>query len=879
MSGNVLGMHVYQDMQIEAQREMQRKQQELQSARQSANEAAAEAVAGRRAAVSNLNLHEYSAMQDADTSLKAAQSNYNAASGEFYGLFEKMGKAVLNCRKDCNSKYSGLVDKYQRDACLAGCNMSVPGVADESSSVLGPHGERTRIASCSGLQDKGPQYCKSWTQTDCCSHLGPEDTTSSFAKGLVSKVASDCNTPIPSGASGWCTCSDGSKTGIVDCGHPAFSCNEACAPASKRPYTFDQAPKDCTLTDQYPYLVSCSQKGYCYDGLKDETYTTYFEEGEACPSTREVAGTPYYLKQSGRSGYCAPADQFTVPFCPDPQYDSFPTRLPKTGTACSSPNTRESCIQTAHPGWRPDASLCVKKNPSFVQKPCFIDPIRSWDPPPTSCKTYQGGASTGFTMVCYREKDASCLPPIDAGGVGNWKCQPGDTLVNNPGKGNGTGHVYTTFNSVPGLNIYAGDVDKIRESPALYFYTVPPPKGPYNESFYPDPITSMTKDNNGTLYIHTQMNPGNGKAGPVKIPAQYANCFDGAAVLYIGPKPGTPELPPPPTYWPASGANTYIYYNQGGALAGCKKGGYDRLCSKAEVTSMGGKCAAGYIADETRAGYYFDPKGGSGAGCGGPSAGWRTWFPSGYAAGAYCCDGPPPKKTPGYPCKCGTQGQAGTGTSTRDLSSTTECDCQKACEIGIHPDVPCNSWQFYLENGESHCYLHTGGTTAPTNNQNCGGALYANAAEYDKTIAACGCAAVPAGGVIQGQASLGERGFPASVLEAGNRYCWLSDSPRDKAADGGMKCPPQYPHLRRCCGPGSPWWCYASTSGASDGCNCQCPDCGTNSGFPSCASFGGYCTSDGAQKNCLKSTGCKVVGNPKINWYGGCVTKQSTPKF
>ncbi len=741
MSGNVLGTHIKQDMEIEAQLEMQRDRRALQAQQQAADAAARAAVSPRRTPVSNLNLREYSQMENSNSQLERARQAFATTEGQFYGLFEEMGEAVLNCRAGCNKKYSGLVDRYQRDACLAGCNMSVPGIEAETATVLGPRGSETTISSCRALEDKGPQYCKSWTQTDCCSHLGPEVTGGGGAwighagayvpagnnvipmqqgvsitaakatcrntpsckaityvtespgngiwfkdtaaidcgsaaaswttdtlgpavpgstcaekkgtQGLAAKVADDCNTPIPAGVSGWCTCSDGSKTGIVDCGHPVFNCNEACAPASKKPYTYDQAPKDCALTDRYPYLVACGQKGNCYDGLKDETYTTYFEEGEACPANRVVAGTTYFLRQSGRSDYCDAAE-YTVPFCPDPQYDSFPTRLPKTGTACSAPNTRQSCIQTAHPGWRPDTSLCKTKNANYVQQPCFVDPIRSWEPAPATCKTYRAGASSGSKLVCYRQSDAACIPAPVVDGV--HKCLTGDTLVNNPGKGSAAapGHVYTTFNSVPGLNIYATDVAKIRESPALYFYTVPPPKGANNETFYADAITSMTKDGNGTLYIHTQMNPGNGKAGPVKIPAQYADCFDGAAVLYIGPKPGTPEQPPPPTYWPPAGGARYIYHSKDDATAGCKKAGYDRLCSMAEVTSMGGMCAAGYVADGSPdpAGYYC-PEGACGypeGGCGPVKAGWRGWNPAS-PAGAYCCDGPAPAPAPPPKCK------------------------------------------------------------------------------------------------------------------------------------------------------------------------------------------------------------------------------------
>ncbi len=261
MSGNVLGTHIKQDMEIEAQLEMQRDRRALQAQQQAADAAAAAAVSPRRTPVSNLNLREYSQMENSNSQLERARQAFATTEGQFYGLFEEMGEAVLNCRAGCNKKYSGLVDRYQRDACLAGCNMSVPGIEAETATVLGPRGSETTISSCRALEDKGPQYCKSWTQTSCCSHLAPPDTTSGFATDLMSKVASDCNTPIPAGVSGWCTCSDGSKTGIVDCGHPVFNCNEACAPASKKPYTYDQAPKDCALTDRYPYLVSCGQKG------------------------------------------------------------------------------------------------------------------------------------------------------------------------------------------------------------------------------------------------------------------------------------------------------------------------------------------------------------------------------------------------------------------------------------------------------------------------------------------------------------------------------------------------------------------------------------------------------------------------------------------
>ena len=103
------------------------------------------------------------------------------------------------------------------------------------------------------------------------------------------------------------------------------------------------------------------------------------------------------------------------------------------------------------------------------------------------------------------------------------------------------------------------------------------------------------------------------------------------------PAPPPSSLYPPPTFWPQP-KEEYAYYNQGEALAACKKAGYAGLCNSASVIAKGGQCSAGYVSDSTRAGYYC-PEGGCGspAGCGGSQGGWRTWYPSGYHAGAYCC--------------------------------------------------------------------------------------------------------------------------------------------------------------------------------------------------------------------------------------------------
>ena len=67
MSGNVLGTHIKQDMEIEAQLEMQRDRRALQAQQQAADAAAAAAVSPRRTPVSNLHLRQYSQMENSNS--------------------------------------------------------------------------------------------------------------------------------------------------------------------------------------------------------------------------------------------------------------------------------------------------------------------------------------------------------------------------------------------------------------------------------------------------------------------------------------------------------------------------------------------------------------------------------------------------------------------------------------------------------------------------------------------------------------------------------------------------------------------------------------------------------------------------------------------
>ncbi len=479
------------------------------------------------AAVYGVNLSEWDEMLGLDSAQQGAEKALAGATGDLLKQQAKVGAEDKQCRAECKKKYNEPITDYQLAACLSGCQLGLSGTSTARATFTPPTGTVSSIGTCNALTQKGPQYCKGWADTGCCSHLAPVNASSALSQS----VAGNCNTNIPSTASGHCICADGGVTAVVDCGHPEFNCNQACAPEAKRGYTYDQTPQDCTLSSDYPYLIACGQKGYCYDGVKDETYTTYYEDGEACPANRAVGDTTYYLRQSGRAPYCSPASQYTVPFCPDPRYGEFIKQ------GCKQPNTVTSCLATVNTGWRPDKTLCSKNHgPTIsggdgtaVLQPCFIDNIVSW--------------GKGMCSV------ATCGPK------NVHPCKLMETCLTQ--KGEWTGHVHCSFNNVPGLNIFPQDVKKIKRSPALYFYTAPPPGG---DKFFADPITSMSTGSDGVLYIYTHMNPGTASgggpiasgagqrgagatAGPIRIPAKYASCFTNATTIYVAPTPGTAPEP------------------------------------------------------------------------------------------------------------------------------------------------------------------------------------------------------------------------------------------------------------------------------------------------------------------------------------------------
>ena len=555
-----------------------------------------------------LNTDEYNTMMKLNKELGVAQTAAGSHWKQYFAVVKEISKEAQDCRKKCSSSYNtGSAQSPDEQACLAGCQLGLSRdfshgpqatCTDENVSACttcdscwakgpgywcqetgkcstygnpctggcnqgglqsspGPHGEaafeNTSIGSCSALSTMGPQYCSTWKQTEGTSKFGPPvQSNNEIANAIATAMEKDCNTGVPSEAPGACLCADGSTKGLMDAGHPIVSCNEVCAPTSDSSWTYTAPAPPCltaaeceisisgdcraypdranktfpdqdyggpipttsqacterlgswkgscandniTMTykaaQQNPNLIPCKDTGWCYDGTTDETVTTFAMPGDPWPPNRAIQGRNYYFRQSGRSNECEPANTTSVPFCPNPRYSEF------MSTGCSSANTLESCQLSVNTGWTADSNLCKTLNPNYVPTPCFIDPIIRWD--------------------------------ADLSGNNNW----------------GTGVVITSFNSVPGLHIYKTDVPKIRASPSLYFYTVAPPPGSLNEHFFADPISSTSRDSNGTLYIRTQLNSGVADAsgnvgGPIRIPAEHATCFDNASFIYYGPHPGTP---------------------------------------------------------------------------------------------------------------------------------------------------------------------------------------------------------------------------------------------------------------------------------------------------------------------------------------------------
>ena len=311
-----------------------------------------------------LNDKEYNQMQATNQSLTQQLSQYGMDDRLFYELYGKVAREVNNCRDNCKKVNAQPALKYQKQACLAGCDLSLPDTTAKMAT-FGAEKPAT-ISSCSGLAGKGPQYCKSWVPTQGCSKYGPRDEKSSLGQA----VEKNCNTAISSNNSGYCVCADGSSKGYVDCGHPGLTCNEVCAPTSHE-YTF-KAPAEACTPNNIPQLISCSKPGYCYNAITGESVSTYLEKGDPYPGNRKIGGRTYYFRQQGRGPEC-PSSSYKAPFCPDPTYTEFLTE------GCSQPNTKTACKATVKDGWVQDEGLCKTINPNYVQEPCYIDPIVKWE--------------------------------------------------------------------------------------------------------------------------------------------------------------------------------------------------------------------------------------------------------------------------------------------------------------------------------------------------------------------------------------------------------------------------------------------------------------------------------------------------------------------
>ncbi len=421
----------------------------------------------------SLNQQEWN-KQEVDRNLLTQKlSKYGRDTKAFYDLYGKVAAEVATCRKSCGNKFEAPAMKYQKQACLVGCNLNLPSVANEKASFAAGQGNASNVSSCSALKDKAPQYCKSWNQTLGCSKDGPLDAKSAFAAA----VGKDCNTTIPSTASGYCLCSDGSQKGLVDCGHPEFNCNEACAPTSKG-YTYTAPPQPCGPND-VPQLISCSKPGYCYNALTGESVSTYLVKGDPYPSNRKIGGRSYYFRKTGRGAEC-PASSYTAPFCANPTYKEFIAK------GCSQANTAQTCEETVNAGWTSDSKLCKTVNKDYKQPPCYIDPVVAW--------------------------------------VGN-------DIVGN----------YAITKANPqGVRIPNQDVGKLRGSAALYYYTAPPTGESLIGTSILKSVTdgagnlylflNVSPPSFVTIPYGVFDTPGF---------SSNASCFKDAKIFYAGPKPGT----------------------------------------------------------------------------------------------------------------------------------------------------------------------------------------------------------------------------------------------------------------------------------------------------------------------------------------------------
>ena len=148
---------------------------------------------------------------------------------------------------------------------------------------------------------KSEDCCQKWVQTLNCKGDGPLDTGTAFKQS--STGVGKCTTSIPEGASGYCLCKDGTKKGMVDCGHAPFTCNDVCKdnctaappkppPPAPKPPPPPPAPKGCSLPSSFGVGVVGGGTIPCMDG-------SLLESGKNC----DVKCDSGYKVLSGTSQY------------------------------------------------------------------------------------------------------------------------------------------------------------------------------------------------------------------------------------------------------------------------------------------------------------------------------------------------------------------------------------------------------------------------------------------------------------------------------------------------------------------------------------------------------------------------------------------------
>ena len=148
------------------------------------------------------------------------------AAGPLYKSFltQLEGAGQLNPTMSQSTLYN-LWQSFYKKACSDAI------AANESGRSIG-------AGATINANDKRQRYCSGWQET-----LG--GTSGYWGNGRLGEFipmgsAAACDTPIEvgqlannAGKSGYCVCADGRKVGYSDAGHPAFTCNDLCAPQNK----------------------------------------------------------------------------------------------------------------------------------------------------------------------------------------------------------------------------------------------------------------------------------------------------------------------------------------------------------------------------------------------------------------------------------------------------------------------------------------------------------------------------------------------------------------------------------------------------------------------------------------------------------------------